>query len=763
MGVKNVEKFGFEDEGRVFYFDSPKTPSRWSNTVFNDNFYAEIDQCLQGKSYVVNGFTREAFSMGYRFFYINDRDTGEVFCPNYYPLKSGYKEYRCEHGLTYTKLISVKNELKSVMTVGAHENKPVELTSWEIFNLSGEDKNIDVLYAYGLYDHGVMGGDCCYDNDSNAIIKYSFPYHALYEDKEKVEGKDAYSFVVASKIPDGTEMSTRRLFGGDDISEVPVVFEKGGCSNIKAEAEQYTAAFLYNFLLKPGEKAVVSFVAGRAHSREEIIKSHNGFSDEICALNINEAELRFENRCSEFMIDTADKNLDAYINYWLKKQVMLQSTQNRGSIYCPIRNQLQDSLGYALVEPEKAVEMLLGLLKRQRSNGSVQQWYMTDGSPAKALCFLNHTDGPIWLIICLIEAISFTGDYRLFEREVLYEDGTKGTVFEHLVRASEYKYRERGIHGLCLMGDGDWNDPMNGVGREGKGESVWNTEALLFADRLILQKLKKYLSEDKKRELETEVESLKKALRTEGYKGGRFLAAYDDNGNALGDKDTDGKLFLNTQTWGIMSGMTEKEMVCDYKENMNTLFTPFGPRLLNEPFMEWNASWGRVSIKKAGTTENGSVYCHASAFKAYADGCIGDAEGMYDTIIRTLPTNVENGPLRNLQFPGYIANYYYALQGSENYGRSSCHYETGTVAWLLYTVYNMMLGIKNMDDGIRLEPVIPVSLGDIRAKLRYGSTEYTITYRKSDVDKLIVDGKEFMGECLPVSDGCSISVEYLYR
>ena len=37
----------------------------------------------------------------------------------------------------------------------------------------------------------------------------------------------------------------------------------------------------------------------------------------------------------------------------------------------------------------------------------------------------------------------------------------------------EHGYR-LGPHGLPLMGTGDWNDGMNKVGAQGKGESVWN-------------------------------------------------------------------------------------------------------------------------------------------------------------------------------------------------------------------------------------------------------------------------------------------------
>ena len=46
------------------------------------------------------------------------------------------------------------------------------------------------------------------------------------------------------------------------------------------------------------------------------------------------------------------------------------------------------------------------------------------------------------------------------------------TLFEHCRRAIE-KGTTHGPHGLPLIGTGDWNDGMNSVGDEGKGESVW--------------------------------------------------------------------------------------------------------------------------------------------------------------------------------------------------------------------------------------------------------------------------------------------------
>ena len=60
------------------------------------------------------------------------------------------------------------------------------------------------------------------------------------------------------------------------------------------------------------------------------------------------------------------------------------------------------------------------------------------------------------------------------------------TLFDHCRRAIA-RGLTSGPHGLPLIGTGDWNDGMNLVGREGRGESVWLAWFLcenlrLFAD-----------------------------------------------------------------------------------------------------------------------------------------------------------------------------------------------------------------------------------------------------------------------------------------
>ena len=47
------------------------------------------------------------------------------------------------------------------------------------------------------------------------------------------------------------------------------------------------------------------------------------------------------------------------------------------------------------------------------------------------------------------------------------------TVYEHCVRALDLAVSRTSANGLPLILGGDWNDGMNRVGEEGKGESVW--------------------------------------------------------------------------------------------------------------------------------------------------------------------------------------------------------------------------------------------------------------------------------------------------
>ena len=48
------------------------------------------------------------------------------------------------------------------------------------------------------------------------------------------------------------------------------------------------------------------------------------------------------------------------------------------------------------------------------------------------------------------------------------------SVYRHCLKAIDLVLQRRmGVHGLPLMGTGDWNDGLDEIGSQGRGESVW--------------------------------------------------------------------------------------------------------------------------------------------------------------------------------------------------------------------------------------------------------------------------------------------------
>lgn len=510
---------------------------------------------------------------------------------------------------------------------------------------------------------------------------------------------------------------------------IPAAVRRGSCSNIDFEGDSdfFLAAAQHRIKLSANEKSTFHIIIGTAATKEEISEFIENLDIDAEWQAVQEKWKKYEN---SLMIETPDKTLDAMVNFWVKKQVILLTRLNRMSTYCPVRNQLQDALGYSMIEPHEALEFALRVLRRQQADGFLKQWYMTDGSPDVKLCLIKHSDAPVWLIICLIEIINQSKDASIYDREEGYIDSDiKESIYMHLVKAAEYLGKTVGTHGLCLMLDGDWTDPINGAGRLGRGESTWLSMATIYAINLLLE-ICEYKSDLKTAQRLTEIkEALKTAVNEHCWYKKWYICGFDDNGSAFGKAgDESAEIFLNAQTWSLISGTAEGERKKAVIRAIDSLKTKFGTLLLQPAFKSWNSTWGRISIKQAGTTENGSVYCHASMFKAYSDCLIKDGNRAYETIVQTLPSNPLNPPEHNLQCPIFVPNYYFGLKDSPNYGISSCNYGTGTAAWFLWVVVRNLLGLKHDINGVKIEPVMPDSWQQCRVVT--DKTEYII---KSDL------------------------------
>ena len=722
--MQNKKIWNFSSEGSVLEIHTPDTPSEWINYLFNDNYQTEVSQTLQGRSSMVDCYKKTEYTKGQRYFYLLNHNTGECFCPAAQPYRSEPDSYICEHGLYYTRLTSEKNGLVFSAKIFVPKSKPCEIWELTVTNTSSENADISVFSALPFENDGPMGGECRYED--GYIYKYSFPYHVFYDDKKKVENNKAYYFMYSDEPPASYDGSSQRFFGCANRNMIPAAVRNGSCSNtdFEGDSDYFMAAAQHRIKLDSGMSKTFHIVIGTAADKTEIRRFIN-------ELNIDEewesVKSQWEKYVRAVMIETPDKMLDTMVNFWVKKQVILLTRLNRMSVYCPVRNQLQDALGYSVIEPEKALEFALKVLRRQQYDGFLKQWYMTDGSPDEKLCLIKHSDAPVWLIICLVEIINQCGDAALYDRPEGYIDSDDSeSVYTHLMKAAEYLGGAVGAHGLCLMLDGDWTDPINGAGRLGKGESVWLSMAAVYAVSRLREVCEYRQDADACKKLDEIKIRLTDAINTHCWCGRHYVCGFDDNGIAFGKSgDKEGEIFLNTQTWALISGVASGKRKDDVIRAIDSLETEFGSLLLKPAFKGWNDTWGRISIKQAGTTENGSVYCHASMFKAYADCITGSGDRAYRTISASLPTNPANPPEHNLQCPIFIPNYYFGLKDSPNYGISSCNYGTGSAAWFMWVVIRNILGIKRSINGIKTEPTLPEGWNNCRVTL--GGKVYDIS------------------------------------
>jgi len=109
-------------------------------------------------------------------------------------------------------------------------------------------------------------------------------------------------------------------------------------------------------------------------------------------------------------------------------------------------------------------------------------------------CRSHASDNPVWMAWGVAEYIRMTGDTSILDEMTyyaysefpfaklprnkqgwghLYHRTTRSdTVYRHCMRSIDLLLNDRmGKHGLPLMQTGDWNDGLDEIGSEGRGES----------------------------------------------------------------------------------------------------------------------------------------------------------------------------------------------------------------------------------------------------------------------------------------------------
>ena len=111
-----------------------------------------------------------------------------------------------------------------------------------------------------------------------------------------------------------------------------------------------------------------------------------------------------------------------------------------------------------------------------------------------------------------------------------------------------------GAHGLPLMGSGDWNDGMNRVGIEGRGESVWLGWFLCALVEDFAPIARGRGEAERAQRWEDAARGWRTALQADAWDGQWYKRAFFDDGTPLGTQtDSECRIDLIAQAWSVIS------------------------------------------------------------------------------------------------------------------------------------------------------------------------------------------------------------------
>jgi cellobiose phosphorylase len=352
--------------------------------------------------------------------------------------------------------------------------------------------------------------------------------------------------------------------------------------------------------------------------------------------------------------------------------------------------------------------------------------------------------------------IKESGDFALLDEVVPYfESDEKGTVWDHIQRTYRYMSNDTGKRGLSLQHFADWNDGLEPSEKTGERESVMVSQQLCHGCLEVEELAEKIGDKKIAAECREVYAKMAKALNENAWDGKWYMRTICEDGYPLGsDRHDEAKIFLNTQSWAIMSRIASEERAKSCMEAVDKYCTkPEGYVICDPPLSSYDERIGRFSTIMPMTNTNGGCYCHASGFKALADCLMGRPEEAWQTYVRNAPDNPENPISRSGAEPFSFVNKFDLIP--QERGKSGYAWRTGTAPWFTMVLIEWMLGVRRGYDGLTIDPCLSKKVPQASVKRTFRGVVYNVTIdntagRCMGVTSITVDGKKIEGNVLPL-------------
>lgn len=784
----------FDNANREYVIEKPDTPAPWVNYLGSPEYGAIISNNAGGYSFAKSGangrilrYVFNQFDQPGRYLYIRDDDSQDYWSASWQPVGKDLDKYenKCRHGLGYTKMTALYDDISSEAVYYVPLGKTHEVWTLTVTNRSNRPRHLTLTGYAEFTNHNN------YEQDQVNLQYSLFITRTLFEENRIMQQiHDNLDKQPAGKLVDG-KCTVNRFFAlaGEKVSSYcgdkaqflgnyhgygnPQGVLSGDLGNVTSYNENACGALSCTVKLAPGETKTIAFLLGMKSSAEAaaIVDSY-AEPAAITEKEISELKELWEGRLSHLKVNTPSPEFNTMVNTWNAYNCFMTFIWSRAAsfIYCGLRNgygyrdTVQDIQGIIHLAPEMAVEKIRFMLSAQVSNGGGlplvkfthnaghedtpddTSYREETGHPA------YRADDALWLFPTVYKYITETGNTAFLDEVIPFADKEEANVYEHLKRAVQFSFEHLGPHGMPAGLYADWNDCLR-LGANGESSFV----ALQFYYAMtILKKFAAFKNDSEYVDyLDKQQSAMKEKIQTLCWDSDRFIRGFTESGERIGAAaDPEASLWLNPQSFSVISGLADAGQAELAMTNVYVkLNTKYGVLLMDPPYHAHAFDGALAVIYNQGTKENSGIFSQSQGWLILAEALLGHGERAFAYFMENAPA-AQNDIAEIRRIEPYCYGQFTEGRASVHHGRSHVHWLTGTASTVMVGCVEGILGLRPDLCGIKLSPSIPKEWKQFEMEKDFRGKHLHIVVenpdgRESGCEKLLLNGRELCDNYIP--------------
>lgn len=765
---------GFSEDGSEYVIamnESKVTPAPWSNVIANPMFGSVISESGQAYTWYENAHEYRltpwdndpVSDRSGEAFYLRDEESGHIWSPTPLPAR-GRGHYLTRHGFGYSVFEHREGGIDSQLTMLVAKDAPVKLFLLTLTNTSGRTRKLSTTgYAE------LILGDLRQKSAMHVVTRVATPPGGcgiLATNHYTSSGSPRTAFFGVTGVHCSVTGDRREFIGRNGSLAAPAVLKLRRLSGKTGAGLDPCGAVQSAISMIDGDQRSFVFALGLGQDGDEaesLLRQY--LNEEALQHELQQVDAHWDKILNKVQIGTPHPAVNLLANGWLLYQTLSCRIHARSGYYQSggafgFRDQLQDTLALTHALPERMREQILLCASRQFVEGDVQHWWHPpQGNGVRTRC----SDDYLWLPLAICHYLDTTDDSSILEEQVGYLEARilapgeessyeqpgistkQESLYLHGARALKHGLTF-GEHGLPLMGAGDWNDGMNMVGLEGRGESVWLGFFLFY----ILQRYGKLATHRGDLELaelcREEAEKLRANLHNNAWDGEWYRRGYFDSGEPLGSHQAaECRIDAIAQSWSILSGAGDKDRSAQAMQSLDKHLVDDQAgiiKLLTPPFDGNGPNPGYIRGYLPGVRENGGQYTHGAVWAVMAFAEMGNIERAWELMALINPINhsLDSTAAERYKVEPYVATAdIYAV--APHVGRGGWSWYTGSAGWMYRLIVESLLGLKRHGNTLSIHTRLPADWPPVTLTYREGESEYHFTLRQGEGEtQVIIDG-----------------------